>query len=102
MIAKFLTQYLVSFLFLHYNAKLEGTLSTAYQSKDPRAHGFEPHWRHCVVSLSKNINPSLVQPRKARLFITERLLMGRKESKQTNKKKLKDHTYNSLQKMEQE
>ena len=51
---------------------------------------FEPHRRHCVVSLSKNINPSLVlvQPRKTRPFITERLLMGRKESnqtKQTNK-----------------
>ena len=46
-----------------------------------------PHWRHCVVSLSKNINPSLVlvQPRKTRPFITERLLMGRKESNQTNK-----------------
>ena len=47
--------------------------------------GFEPHRRHCVVSLSKNINPSLVlvQPRKTRPFITERLLMGRKESNQT-------------------
>ena len=54
----------------------------------PRGRGFEPHWRHCVVSLSKNINPSLVlvQPRKTRPFITERLLMGRKESNQTNKK----------------
>ena len=52
----------------------------------PRGHGFEPHWRHCIVSLSKNINPSLVlvQPRKTRPFITERLLMGRKESNQTN------------------
>ena len=53
----------------------------------PRGRGFEPHRRHCVVSLSKNINPSLVlvQPRKTRPFITERLLMGRKESnKQTN------------------
>ena len=41
--------------------------------------GFEPHRRHCVVSLSKNIYPSLVlvQPRKTRPFITERLLMGR-------------------------
>ena len=41
----------------------------------------------CVVSLSKNINPSLVlvQPRKTRPFINERLLMGRKESNQTNK-----------------
>ena len=39
-----------------------------------------------VVSLSKNINPSLVivQPRKTRPFITKRLLMGRKESNQTN------------------
>ena len=39
-----------------------------------------------VVSLSKNINPSLVlvQPRKACPFITER--MGRKESNQTNNK----------------
>ena len=32
----------------------------------PRGHRFEPHRHHCVVSLSKNINPSLVlvQPRK--------------------------------------
>ena len=53
----------------------------------PKGCGFEPHRRHCVVSLSKNINPSLVlvQPRKTRPFITERLLMGRKESNQTNK-----------------
>ena len=54
----------------------------------PNGRGFEPHQRHCVVSLSKNINPSLVlvQPRKTRPFITERLLMGRKESKQTKNK----------------
>ena len=47
------------------------------------------HRRHCVVSLSKNINPSLVlvQPRKTRPFITERLLMGRKETNQRNKQK---------------
>ena len=47
----------------------------------------EPHRRQCFVSLSKNINPSLVlvQPRKTCFFITERLLMGRKESNQTNK-----------------
>ena len=52
-----------------------------------RGRGFQPHRGHCVVSLSKNINPSLVlvQPRKTRPFITERLLMGRKESNQTNK-----------------
>ena len=53
----------------------------------PKGRAFEPHRRHCVVSLSKNINPSLVlvQPRKTSPFITERLLMGRKESNQTNK-----------------
>ena len=56
----------------------------------PRGRGFESHRYHCVVSLSKNINPSLVlvQPRKTRPFITERLLMGGKESNQTNKTKL--------------
>ena len=50
----------------------------------PRGRGFEPHRCHCVVSLSKNIHPSLVlvQPRNTRPFITERLLMGRKESNQ--------------------
>ena len=49
--------------------------------------GFEPHRCRCVVSLSKNINPSLVlvQPRKTGPFITDRLLMGHKESNQTNK-----------------
>ena len=53
----------------------------------PKGRGFEPHRRHCVVSLSKNINLSLelAQPRKARPFITERLLMGCKASSQTNK-----------------
>ena len=56
----------------------------------PKGRGFEPHRRHCVVSLSKNINPSLVlvQPRKTRPFITERLLMGRKESNQTKNKQI--------------
>ena len=45
------------------------------------------------MSLSKNIYPSLVlvQPRKTRPFITERLLMGRKESNQTNKQT--DHIF---------
>ena len=48
-------------------------------------NGFEPNRRHCIVSLSKNINPSfvLVQPRKTRPLITERLLMVRKESNQS-------------------
>ena len=42
---------------------------------------------HCIVSLSKNIYPSLVlaQPRKTHPLITERLLMGRKETNQTSK-----------------
>ena len=54
---------------------------------EPRGSVLEPLWRHCVVSLSKKINPSLelVQPRKNRPFITEKLLMGHKESNQTNK-----------------
>ena len=52
----------------------------------PSGREFEPQCRHCVVSLSKNINLSLVlvQPRKTHPYITERLLMGRKESNQTN------------------
>ena len=75
-------------------------------TQDPGAPGFEPHRRQCVVSLSKNINPSsvLVQPRKTRPFITERLLMGCKKSNQTNKQihvklytknKIKDEFHNN-------
>ena len=43
--------------------------------------------------LSKTIYPSLVlvQPRKTRPFITERLLIGRKESNQTNKQNKQQH-----------
>ena len=64
----------------------------------PRGRRFEPHRCHCVVSLNKNINPSfvLVQPRKTRPFVTERLLMGRKESNQTNKKHSNLTFYTSL------
>ena len=56
-------------------------------TRDPGGRGFEPHRHHCVVSVSKNINPSLVlvQPRKTRPFKPERLLFGRKEINQTNK-----------------
>ena len=52
-----------------------------------RGRRFEPQGRHCLVSLSKNIDSNLVlvQPRKIRPFITERLLMGCKETNQTNK-----------------
>ena len=56
----------------------------------PRGHRFEPHRRHCVVSLSKNITPSLVLvgPMKNHPFITERLLMGGEEPNQpTNQPK---------------
>ena len=54
--------------------------------------GFGPHRHHCVVSVSKNMIPSLVlvQFRKTHPYITERLLMGHKESKQTNKKYVLD------------
>ena len=62
-------------------------LSDRVLDSSPRGRGFEPHRRKYVVSLSKNINPSivLVHPRKTRPFITERLLMGHGESNQTNK-----------------
>ena len=68
----------------------EQWLSGRVLDSRPRGCGFEPHRRHCVVSLSKNINPSLVlvQPRKTCPFITERLLMGCKESNQTNKQNI--------------
>ena len=67
--------------------KGEQWLSGRVLDSRPKGRGFEPHRRHCIVSLSKNINPSLVlvQPRKTRPFITEILSMGRKESNQTNK-----------------
>ena len=52
--------------------------------------------RHCVVVLEQDtfilayiyIYIVLVQPRKTRPCLTERLLMGRKESNQTNKQSL--------------
>ena len=57
-------------------------LSARVLDSRPRGRGFEPHRRHSVVPLSKNIDPSLVlvQHRKTRPFIIERLLMGRKVS----------------------
>ena len=63
----------------------------------PRGCGFESHRCHCVVFLSKNINPSLVlvQPKKTSPFITERLLMGRKETNQT-KIKISSGSFYSL------
>ena len=50
------------------------------QSRD-RGPLVEPHRRHCVVVLEQdNRSLVLVQPRKIRPFLTERLLMERKES----------------------
>ena len=56
-------------------------------TRDRRAPGSSLHRRNCVVALKKDIYVSLVlvQPRKTRPYITERLLMGHKESNQTNK-----------------
>ena len=56
----------------------------------PKGRGFEPHRCHCIVVLEQDIYPSLVlvQPRKTCPCLTERLLMGRRESNQTNKQKL--------------
>ena len=76
----------------HKGAIQQGTkgaqwLSGRVHDSRPSGGGFVPHRRHCVVSLSKNINPSIVlfQPSMTCPFITERLLMGHKESNQTNK-----------------
>ena len=62
-------------------------LSGRVLNSRPRGFRFKPHMHHCFVSLSKNIYPSLVlvQSRKTHPFITERLLMGCKESDKTNK-----------------
>ena len=78
---------LLTLLTLHPDILGAQWLSGRVLDSRPRSRGFEPHRRHCDVSLSKNINPSLVlvQPRKTRPLITERLLMGRKESNQSNK-----------------
>ena len=70
-----------------YEKKEVQWLSGRVLDSRPRGRRLEPHLCHCVVSLSKTIIPSLVlvQPRETRPFITERLLMGCKES---NKKKI--------------
>ena len=62
-------------------------LSCRVLDSRPRGCGFEPQRCHCVVSLSKRYNHSLllVQSRKTRPCIAQRLLMERKESNQTNK-----------------
>ena len=54
----------------------------------PRGLGFEPHLRHCVLSLSKNINTSFMYwfTKEDPSLYNERLLMGHKESNQTKQK----------------
>ena len=81
-----------SFLIIMGKRKRSGSVVECFDSR-PRGCGFEPHRRHCVVSLSKNINRSLVlvQPKKTHPFITERLLKGRKDPNQTNKIMVKFH-----------
>ena len=81
----------VGWIFWRFNALLMGaqwlSISGRVLDSRPRGRGFKPYRRHCVVSLSKTqFNPSLVlaQPRKTQPYITERLLMGRKESNQAN------------------
>ena len=71
-------KYLLSISFIIYSLNptyLTGVqwLSGRVLDSRRRDRGVEPHWCHCVVSLSKNINPSLVlvQPRKTLPFITE-------------------------------
>ena len=47
-------------LFFQYDEMGAQWLSGRVLDSRPKGRGFEPHRRHCVVSLSKNINPSLV------------------------------------------
>ena len=56
-----------------------------FLTRDREAAGSSLTGVTALWSLSKNINPSLVlvQPRKTRPCLTERLLMGCKESNQT-------------------
>ena len=64
---------------------VERRLSGRVLDSRPRGRGVEPHQRHCVVVLEQDIfSLVLVQPRKTRPCLTERLLMGRNESNQTN------------------
>ena len=56
-----------------------------YLSRDLRASGSSLIGVAALCPTARHINPSLVlvHPRKTRPFITERVLMGRKESNQT-------------------
>ena len=82
-----LSNFAINSLFFYIYLNNLRELSGRVLDSRPRGRIFEPHQHHCVVSLSKNINPILVlvQPRKTRPYITERLLMGCNESNQTNR-----------------
>ena len=60
-----------------------GGLSGRVLDIRPKGRGFEPSWRHCVVILEHDTF-ILAYPRKTRPYITERLLMGRKELRKSN------------------
>ena len=77
-----------------FNSKQFSWILIFNQSRDkrfdsrPRGGGFGPCRHHCAVVLELGtFYPSLVlvQPRNTYPCLTERLLMGRKESNQTNK-----------------
>ena len=80
--------------------KVEGAqcLSGRVLDSRPRGRGFELHRRHCLVFLSNNINPclELVQPRKTRAFMTDSLLMGRKESNHIKQNNVKFYYFGTL------
>ena len=58
--------------------------SARLETEGPRVRA-SPASLLCVLEQEHNPSLVLVQPRKTRPFITERLLMGRKESNQTKK-----------------
>ena len=74
------------YLFTYIYIKGAQWLSERVLDSRPRGRGFEPHQRHCLVVLKQHIYPSLVlvQSGRTRPCLTERLLMGRKESNQPN------------------
>ena len=52
--------YIIIIIFSFYNTVGAQWLSGRVLDSRLRGSGFEPHHRHCVVSLNKNNNPSLV------------------------------------------
>ena len=84
------TFYVLLYQFLTYVLGAQWLSGRVLDSR-PRGRGFELHQRHCVVVLEQDtFYPSLVlvQPRKTRPCLTERLLMDRKDSNQTKQTKI--------------